>query len=408
MLISAIINSRDAVTHVHQGVTAEHFHIYGEEWSWVELYITEHRKAPPQSTFKAEFPTFPFRTVDDVAYFCQRVREDHTYHLMRIMTAESIDYMSQGNISQAINAVSLGMSSVNASLNGFTGSVPLPSDKMLAEWNRRAAASRQGHLPGIPSGFPSLDTATRGFHPGDYVVIGARLSHAKTWTLVSMARDAVLADKRALFVSLEMSEAQIGFRYHCLLSADIGPRPLNLSDLSMGSGGYPRFLRELESRVPSDRFHIYDKSHGQITTSGLSREIERVKPDIVFIDYLTLMDTRDKDWASVAKLSNEIQALAGRYQLPIVTAAQVNRLGEGKVPPSASQLSLSDSIGQDADLVITQVLLSPRVVKSRLAKHRNGASHLTWHLELNPSRGLYREITSDKALKIAEDDAAID
>ena len=131
--------------------------------------------------------------------------------------------------------------------------------------------------------------------------------------------------------------------------------------------------------------------------------IERNNPDVVFIDYLTLMDTGD-DWRATANLSGQIKSLAQRYQVPVIVAAQINRSGVGKEPPGPEHLSSSDSIGQDADAVVTLKQMSDRVVKMRLAKYRHGKDNEVWWCAFKPNTGHFEEITGDEAQDMINED----
>jgi replicative DNA helicase len=129
-----------------------------------------------------------------------------------------------------------------------------------------------------------------------------------------------------------------------------------------------------------------------------------MQPDIVFIDYLTLMGTSGEDWRATAKLSGELQSVFQRYQIPGVAMSQVNRLGVGKEPPGAENLSQADAIGQDADLVVTMAQKSKSVMKLKIAKFRHGPTGAHWFCEFAPGTGKYEEITGDQADDLIQHD----
>ena len=153
--------------------------------------------------------------------------------------------------------------------------------------------------------------------------------------------------------------------------------------------------------------------HPRITPEYLAAQIERNKPSIVFVDYLTLMRTNrsgaSKDWLNVGELSAELKALAEDYQIPIVTASQINRAGAGNQTPGTEHLSYADAVGQDADCVITMVRSSQHLLKGKVAKYRNGEDGQKFNLLFDPGRGVLEEVNDSKAKDIMEaDDIAND
>jgi replicative DNA helicase len=75
---------------------------------------------------------------------------------------------------------------------------------------------------------------------------------------------------------------------------------------------------------------------------------------IIFIDYLTLITSENRDLArheQIAEISRSLKALARELDIPVVALSQVRRESEGK-QPNLADLRESGSIEQDADVVI--------------------------------------------------------
>ena len=82
------------------------------------------------------------------------------------------------------------------------------------------AKKHQGLPGGIPSGYPSLDRLTRGWEPGELVVIGARPAIGKTLLALGMARNAAVRfHVPTAYFSLEMSATELADR---LIVSEIG------------------------------------------------------------------------------------------------------------------------------------------------------------------------------------------
>ena len=93
----------------------------------------------------------------------------------------------------------------------------------------------------------------------------------------------------------------------------------------------------------------------------------------------------------LARLHPELKLLALELRIPVIAAAQVNRLSTVGMnrPPALSELRESGSIEQDADIVIflyrddyyNENTEKPGVCEVHLAKHRSGSTdriELTW------------------------------
>lgn len=409
LLISAMIRAQDITTYAHSGLSSVHFHSYADEWRWMERYIAQFRRTPSREAFRAKFRDFPLKMVDDVAHFAAEVKRAHARFMFTNAVEESLDFIERDDPEAAIKVMRSGLDGIESSLDGDSGDFSLltSSDLVYADVKHRVAQANDTGWSGIPTGFPTLDELTGGAQPGDYWVIGARLGQGKTWTLNQMSVAAILSSHPVLFVTLEQNRNQIMFRLYNLLSSKYGRRVFANTDLVIGKNfsllEFKRFLDNLKKQTMAD-INVIDGTRGRVTPAVLAANIERLKPHIVFVDYLTLMDTRDKDWQSVAKLSNDIQQLAIRFEIPIVVAAQINRTGEGKQPPSVNHLGMSDAIGQDADVVITMAQQSPHVVKMRLAKFRNGIGEVFWYAQFDPKKGIYGEISGNDARILIDQD----
>jgi hypothetical protein len=154
--------------------------------------------------------------------------------------------------------------------------------------------------------------------------------------------------------------------------------------------------------------HIADTTHGPISPLSIAAQIERNKPDAVYLDYITLMDTADvngDDWKSIGRLSKSLKQVAQQYQVPIVAAAQLNRnAAQGKDLAGPESLAESDAIGRDADAVITMKQLSKHVIAFKLAKYRHGRDGYTWYTKFLPNTGHFEEITFDEAQDAISED----
>jgi replicative DNA helicase len=414
--ISAVLRSGDHKTGTLAGVDPGWFYSYRQEWQWIEAYAQEHLNVPPKPVFRQRFPDFGIVKVDDIEASLKFLRKSHVHRSVGF-TIEALAEMI-GSDSPADDLLDRAAEEIMTLQLGVTGG--LNETEIIGDFehvldvvrSRYRRAQARG-MAGIPTGFPSLDTYTSGPQPGDMWVVAARLGHGKTWTGIRMACSAVARNYKVQFDALEQSRAQVAMRAHSFLSAEYGSQQFPAMSLMQGSSSldliaYEGFVNKLPDMAAGKLF-VNDTSRGRVTPATIASQIERNKPDIVYVDYLTLMNSGGdgRDWKHIADLSADIKGLARRYEIPIVCMAQLNRGVPGRADlPGAEHLAGADAIGQDADAVITMVQQSKRVLKFKLAKYRHGGDGQTWYVEFAPNSGRMVEIAGDAARDLIDEDLA--
>lgn len=409
LLISSVLRTGNYTTPVHRGISNRLFHLHQDEWRWLERYTTKWKRTPSKVTFKAKFPEFQIKAVDDVEHFIEEVKREHARYLLSETIDDTITLLESDDIEEAVKLLHGAAINLQVELQGdAVGELDLIEDwsVLYDEVKRRMDKRGETGLAGVPTGFPTLDDLTGGPQAGDFWVIAARLGVGKTWTLIRMGAAALFSNHHLQYDALEQTSVQVGMRFHTFISSKHGKQVFRALDLTKGENidllSYRKWLANLKKRVGS-RIKIADQRGGRITPMTIAAQIERNKPDVLFLDYLTLVEG-EKDWQAVAKLSNEIKSLAQRYAVPIVAAAQINRTGEGKEPPRANHIAIADAIGQDADCVVTMMKPSQHVMKFRLAKFRNGEDDEMWWCKFTPNTGQFDEISGDRARELISED----
>lgn len=254
-----------------------------------------------------------------------------------------------------------------------------------------------------------------GMHPGEVTVLAARLNQGKSWALVNESANAVLAGKKVMYFSLEMSKRAMEYRFQTVFAKKFD-KPFTHTMLDKGRGldllEYKHFLGELADLIPGQLL-INDTSRGQVTPQTIAALVNKHTPDLVVIDYLTLLGASSgqkamEGWQVVASITGDLKHIATSFDLAILTASQINREGDtaGWRPPITKNLSQGDSIGQDADNVITMKRFGQGAMVYSLEKARSSQAGLLWWSIFDPEHGTFTEITRDEAEEIRslEDD----
>jgi replicative DNA helicase len=209
----------------------------------------------------------------------------------------------------------------------------------------------------VDTGLSDLDHLTGGLHKGELIILAARPSMGKTALAANIAEHVALRRQIAtLFVSLEMSRAELGLRMLCSHGRINSHKVRNgvVSPLDR------RKLVEAAAALDAARLFIDDSPSRTMTEiAAAARRLQR-KHDLglIVIDYLQLIEPdnpRDPRQEQVAKVARRLKGLARELKVPVLCLAQLNRQAEaGKEGhrPRLSHLRESGAIEQDADVVM--------------------------------------------------------
>ena len=216
-------------------------------------------------------------------------------------------------------------------------------------------------LRGIPTGFKSLDSKLNGFRPGNLIIVAARPSVGKSALLLNIAQFAATEHKIPIGIfSLEMSTVDLGMR---MVSAQA-----NIDGFKIASG-----------KLTDEELASYGEAAGVLADAPIYVDDT---PSISIMELRTKARRIHSDKGiqmiiEVSEISWGLKALAKELNIPVVAAAQLNRLVEqrGTKQPQLSDLRESGSIEQDADVVM--FLHRPddenrNEVTLSISKHRNG------------------------------------
>jgi replicative DNA helicase len=216
-----------------------------------------------------------------------------------------------------------------------------------------------GTIPYLRSGFSALDTYLNGLKRSDLVIVAARPGIGKTSFVMTMARNACLAQEAHVAVfSLEMSGDQLAMR---LLTAESGIDQSRL--LLMGH------LREDEERSVMDAIgrlsslEIYIDDTAGLSVADLRARARRLAHErglnLIIVDYLQLMQSGQSRGGEnrvqeISYISRSLKQIARELGVPVIACSQLSRAVESRTPhiPMLSDLRESGSIEQDADVVL--------------------------------------------------------
>lgn len=227
------------------------------------------------------------------------------------------------------------------------------TNETLVRLNQMEDPDLRKELQGIPTGLSTLDRIIGGLHRSDLVIIGARPGMGKTSLILNMAREIAVRSKRKVaFFSLEMSRDQLAQR---MLSFDAN---VDISRLRQGGLSLEEWERVTYATSALYEANLFVDETSAITVQQIKAKLRRSKPDIVFIDYLQLLQPTGRSEnrvQQVSEMTRDLKIMAKELNIPVVVCSQLSRAGQSKGTshvPQLSDLRESGSIEQDADIVL--------------------------------------------------------
>ena len=185
---------------------------------------------------------------------------------------------------------------------------------------------------------------------GALITIGARPAMGKTTFMLSIMENILLKNKRCLYFSLEMSKEQVITRLLFQI-AEISFIKSKMNN--MNEKEWEKLSDAMNNLLMWD-LKLDDNSG--IKTEEIETAIKEQQPDVVFIDYLQLMDGKRKQdrCTQIEEIIKDLKRIAKENGVVIIIASQLSRAVENRCDkrPMLSDLRDSGSIENLSDVVI--------------------------------------------------------
>ncbi|MEG2788870.1 MAG: DnaB-like helicase C-terminal domain-containing protein [Romboutsia sp.] len=202
---------------------------------------------------------------------------------------------------------------------------------------------------GIRFGVELLDEVIGGLFNGELTTIAARSGVGKTALALQIMLNVASQNKKVLFISREMSNLQI-FMRNITKKTGIATKKMKYKDLN--EEDWKKILSIMENFNKDNLIYINDK----ISTIGaIKRRIRQLKPDLVIIDYVQLLNAegnlqnRERE---VATLSRELKNITLDFEIPVIQLSQLNDEMKDLRPWGERPMRDSKAIFHDSNNVI--------------------------------------------------------
>lgn len=417
--IIAYVVRHKGLSNVQQaGISVDDFvDEYRSVWRYLLKANRDHDTTPSRQVVKARFPdiNIPVVTESDLPMLIVQIKQRSKMHAFLHALNDAAGNVDQEQVDEVIQTLQGKLNNI-----AFNGSQrahlvdlfsPEVNKQIIAEIKDR----RSGMKMGIPTGLQSFDQLAGGMMPQQMIVIIGRSGIGKSWLDLLAVANAVRSGRKFILYPLEMSLFETAARLYTLFSQQMfgGTKTLKNFDLNNGSANtlkVRRFLEVLEGTFPGQ---LLVADVGQLsdpyTIERIEAEVDINKPDGFWVDYLTLLkppggsNGGDDGWQAVRQLSSGIKNIAMRRNVVGGCSAQVNReaIRANVFLPRLEHIAYGDSIGQDADRVIS-INRKGKYLFYSLVKNRHGAEFGSRKVRFDPDNGDFREMPREQDAEVAD------
>jgi replicative DNA helicase len=216
-------------------------------------------------------------------------------------------------------------------------------------------AAKPGELPGLPTGFPQLDSYMGGLIQSNLIIIASNTGMGKTSAALNIALHAAKrTQKEVAFFSLEMSREQLGLR---LLSGDARVDSKTLLTGRLNMTEWDQLAASAAQLAKLDLLFDDNPALGVLEIKAKCRRLKNL--GLVIIDYLQLIQPTagkrmENRVTEVGEISRALKIMAKELNVPVVCLSQLSRRNTQREDkrPLLSDLRESGAIEQDADAII--------------------------------------------------------
>jgi len=369
----------------------------------IDGHYRKYGEVPSVELVKDKFPEFDYQEINDsLDVVCDKVQSE----LMRREVASLFsryEHLLQENPRKFVKICKNQVERIHQVFN--TRSF---EDKTLDElydpvmedyWQSKHT---QG-LVGIPYPWSSLNQATGGLEPEQFVLIYANSAMMKTWVLVYCCYFwAAQSGQKCLFITREMSKEQISRRILSFV-AGVDYRKLRTGTLNEEE---EKKLIEANEKVKEIGQNIIiseavDEDR-EFTLDVIRMKLEEVCPTILLLDGMHLLrikGSRDRDWTNFMTISQDMKQIAKEFRLSVIATSQANRRGSA-ASRSADDIAFTYDFFRDTDVVLRLLYSRDRHMIAVLIKKSREGEEGAFVIEAKPGISMQE----DKTFPIVEVD----
>jgi replicative DNA helicase len=317
-------------------------------------FTREHGSVPTIRVMKADFPTYKFNHVDEpMSFLLEEMRKNRAMALLQVGLENAVTtYDTRDPV--ATKQVLTEMLSLMA--NEIVETRDVDITKTVEERIDRYKDYRDNpnSMLGYPTGFRTIDRATKGLQSENLVTIVGPPKAGKSTVMELVAKSVWQQGKTVLFFTFEMSNDEMSERLDAFMAKVSHDR---LQSGTLKKTEWDNLTSTLHSVESMPSFYFSADTNGASTLSGIAAKIDALKPDIVFIDGVYMLHDEISGEVNSQKaltnLTRGFKRMAQNKQIPVVISSQVLEWKmDKKKGITSSSIGYSSSFSQDSNTIL--------------------------------------------------------
>jgi len=332
------------------------FRTHKDVWDFIRNYHEQNSTTPTISLVLEKFKDFKSDgEIGNTKYHLEELRTAFLESNLSNVLMSTANQLQNNKPNEALNTLIAKTSELKKITADIRDIDATDMEDAINHFNHIKELNEKGNY-GIKTGLAGFDNyLPAGVTPGQFGILLAYPAIGKSWLALFMAVQAWKSGRKPLVISLEMTETEVRNRVYTI----------------MGQGFFSH--RKLSSgQIDSESFNLWGKQHllnmpplhivsndgvGELSTSVLRGKIDQYSPDIVFVDYIQLMQSNiptDNEVVKIKTISRELKVLAISEQVPIVAIASAtpDDATDMNSVPTLGQVAWSKQLAYDADWVL--------------------------------------------------------
>jgi len=397
---------------VQNNITPEKFSTsYQNEAVFIYNHYNKYGKVPDRATMLEHFEDFDIIDVDESEkYLVEKFRETLIYRLQLDAANDWGEALADPDSEKSLKVIKDKLNEIENINVGNTVGVDII--KQTDRFGRYKEALHNPTVTGIPTKIKHLDAIIHGILNNDLTVIAARTNQGKSFIGLKIAENIWTQNKRVLFYSGENSVLNTGYRFDTLYK--------NFSNSGLMFGhpdlknsrteeDYEKYIEELKNN--ENPFVVVTPSELNGERLGVQKMKalnEIYKPDIIFLDQLSLMkDDRaqmgTKERLKYSHIMEDLRLFIESNHVPVVVMSQTSRnntIDDNGIlkPARIEHLSESDGVGQNATKVIT-FAVNEGILNMMVRKNTNGEKERGFKMIWDIDTGVFDEFKEPEEME---------
>ena len=354
-VLSAVLN--DKQIHVlFQANPDTLFRTHKDVWDFVKNYYEQNSTVPTKSLLVEKFRDFqPVGEIGTTKHHLEELRIQFLEDNLRNALMTSAKQLNEHQPIEALNSIISKTSDLKRISSDVRDIDATDVEDASAHFIHIKELSEKG-IHGVRTNLAGFDNyLPGGISPGQFGILLAYPAIGKSWLAIFMAVQAWKAGKKPLIVSLEMTEKEVRNRVYTIMAEGyFSHRKLSAGLIDIE--GFENWAKQhLKDKPPF--YIISNDGMADVSPSGIRGKIDQYSPDVVFVDYIQLMNSNQGGENEVVKIKNisrELKVLAISSQVPIVAIASAtpDNATDMNSVPSLGQVAWSKQLAYDADWVL--------------------------------------------------------